>query len=385
MKINRARFRPAFFSISIGNRGVVYPSIINCFILCCIVEVYIQSFKQTIFRSDQRLYFGLTNVTNHIGYDLFNKTIADFLISDIEYDWKDCIYCPKIEHTPFSFTHSTKNDLLCFVSFHRWHNRSKVTLQNIRDFGCRAKILLIFDDEGYKAFQETGFEEQMLKCGIMGLNAHVKIRKIDGRLHRSSLYIEKIAILGRVLCQYQHLVDRYMSFDLTDFLFQADPFVMIHHKQEAEMILENKLVAHDYETRDQFSAFLHGDIVKYGNLSLVTGSVVYGDPFECVRVFDFVNYYFVTHPSYPPILVDQGVFTHMYYMQTYKYINLKLRVNHFYQGYIATDSELIYGDTFGKMVFYNTTYRTLAIHHPQWRCGPCENYYRQCVPNYQAY
>ncbi|EAY15578.1 hypothetical protein TVAG_495970 [Trichomonas vaginalis G3] len=379
MKPKRSKFSRAL----LGGRYEIAGNLPNMFLTILLLISSILFNLTDNIQFDMRVFFGLTTIPGKDSYELYNSEVIDFLTRNTTISREDCHICQKIPHTPFNYTYSTPRDLLLFISFIGFNPFSKVLINNLRSFGCKAKILILFDDKGYEAFEKSGYKEKIINCSVFPFRANINIlrdKNNNNKPHRLSVYEAKIKTIGKFMATYSHLFENYMTFDLADMLVQADPFILINHKREVQLMHENACVACDDETRVQFSYFLKGDLVKYGNFSLITGSVTMGDPFECTRFYDLVSYYLVKDGRTPPQIVDQGIFTHLFFYDIYKYIGLPLRAYHFHQGYIAPNIELVQGNIFGKVTFYNTSiYPPVIIHHPQFRCGPCEDYLWKCA------
>ncbi|EAY21270.1 hypothetical protein TVAG_166450 [Trichomonas vaginalis G3] len=306
-----------------------------------------------------------------------NETIDNFLLSS-DKEYKNCAFCPKVPHTKWDISYSTDRDVMIFMSFGYIHNRTIVFLHSLRDHGCKAKFVMFSDTKGYKQFQEYDKEIHFTDCGVICLDMGEFIAKQpDGRINRFDLYKKKQELIAELINFYGSLIDCVFVIDVSDSLAMVDPFLIIPPDGRAHVLYENWPIQNDQETWDQF-LILNNNSHEFDKHDIITGTIIVGERYEVLRFVDIVTMIYDTHPQSYRIL-DQSLYTYAFYYNLHKKYNLDLGVIEKFHGLICPNTELIFGTDMDTQVYYNTTIRPIVIHHSQWRCGPCENYYHYCM------
>ncbi|EAY22765.1 hypothetical protein TVAG_476940 [Trichomonas vaginalis G3] len=197
-------------------------------------------------------------------------------------------------------------------------------------------------------------------------------------MSRGNLYQAKTYAYKEFISTYLPYIDRVFACDLSDSLFQSDPFKNFMHQDAVFCYTENITSAQEGET-DFFSNYLGGQYWLPNTTLIVTPGVYMGSPIEIIKLMDLIQTFWSLTPD-THYMTDQPPTTMIFYKKFYADHNINFKTFNWCEGCSSVNVNFITNATFGNISILGCTKHPFYIHHYNYRPDILRSFYFQCPP-----
>lgn len=282
--------------------------------------------------------------------------------------------CPLCYYLPSNWSgDSTWRDAIITFCF-KLHTSLTPFVRMIRSVKCKAKIYILADEEAYKSMQEYIFSYYFRDCNVFVINCG----EFKGDIaKRWSLYQMKTFVYRDFLHSYYHMFDRVLFCDMSDTVFQSDPFKDFMHEDAVFNYFENISIFEETETYDDLYQKMKSNIPQ--DSFIVTPACYFGRPVQVLKLIDLIQSYFFTENGTNTELVDQSVCTVIYYNDIYKVHNINMKVVDWNKGVLSANLNEFSSYSIGNITCVGCENPIpFLVHHSNYIPEITEDIYQKC-------
>lgn len=199
----------------------------------------------------------------------------------------DANNCPSCLFTSTNYRpNSTPRDLLITTMFDHVYNIIP-SIRSIRTSKCQAQYFVLTDLKTRKKLTDDTIK--ILKsCGGYVVR-YLRLKKLD----RSIIFTLRQILVYNFIGKRAHLLDRVISFDLYDTIFQGDPFTPEIKQDGLYFILENTTYHFIYNEEHYDVKFSRYTKEDYDKFNIINGATIMGG---VVNVMEYMHFYLSNNP-----------------------------------------------------------------------------------------
>lgn len=297
---------------------------------------------------------------------MINSSNDYFIQSEIS-----SLICPNCGFTPSNWLgDSTTNDIIVTFCFGTPQSIPPF-VRMLRTVKCKAKIVIIADNEAYTKIYKYSFASFFPICEVVVYN----IGKLSIKL-RFELYQMKTLVYREFLQYYYYKIDRIILCDLSDTAFQSDPFKFFMHEDSIYNYIENITIAEELETLSDIDYFFQDEISS--NNYIVTPAVYMGHPLQALKLLDLIQSYFVDADGNRLDIVDQSITTYLFYTGKYKNWGINMKALNWTQGVISANLSPLTSYDIGNITSPDFKLPPFIVHHTNYMREILLSIYKTC-------